>query len=193
MTVAVDDSDNDTDEHDVTAQPRGRRWVQVVLGLVVVVFAAFWIWALFFASKEAVNRIDDRAWAARAELICVDATAARLQLADLTRIDQGGPELIRRRAVIVDDATGILERMLDDVVAVVPDDEKGRAIVPLWEDEYRVYLADRRAYTEQLRASGENLAFYETAQGGIPVSERLSTFAADNDMPTCAPPIDLSR
>ena len=25
-------------------------------------FAAFWIWALFFASKEAVNRIGDRAW-----------------------------------------------------------------------------------------------------------------------------------
>ena len=38
----------------------------------VVGFVAFWMWALFFASKEAVNRIDDRAWAERAEAICAD-------------------------------------------------------------------------------------------------------------------------
>ena len=167
--------------------------MRALLTIVVIGFAAFWIWALFFASKEAVNRIDDRDWAARAEQICVDATAERLELANLTRIDQAGPELIVQRAEIVDAATAILEDMLDDVVAVPPADEKGRAIVPLWEDEYRVYLADRRAYSEELRDTGENLAFYETAEGGIPITERLSTFAGDNDMPTCAPPIDLSR
>ena len=36
--------------------------VALVLGLIC--FAAFWTWALFFASKEPVNRIGDRAWAA---------------------------------------------------------------------------------------------------------------------------------
>ena len=82
--------------------------------------------------------------------------------------------------------------MLDDVVAVEPTDPKGIEIVPLWEADYRVYIQDRYRYAEQLRASGENLPFYETAQG-IPISERIETFAGDNDMPACAPPRDLTR
>ena len=36
---------------------------RVGLTLVIAGFATFWIWALFFASKEAVNRVDDRDWA----------------------------------------------------------------------------------------------------------------------------------
>ncbi len=174
----------------------GRRsspWVRVLLTIVIAAFAAFWTWALFFASKEAVNRIDDRAWAERAEAICVSATEERLALANLTRIDQPTPELIRQRAALVEESTDILERMLDDVVAVEPTDEKGQAIVPLWEDEYRDYLGDRRRYAEQLRASGDNLPFYETAVDGLPISERIATFAGDNEMSSCAPPIDLSR
>ena len=45
-------------------------WRGVLVGLGLIGFAAFWTWALFFASKGAVNKIDDRAWAARAEAIC---------------------------------------------------------------------------------------------------------------------------
>ncbi|MDJ0767481.1 MAG: hypothetical protein QNJ12_01765 [Ilumatobacter sp.] len=174
------------------AQPASRKLVRAFLTVVVVVFAVFWIWALFFASKEAVNKIDDRAWAARAETICTGANEERLELADFRRIDDGGPELIRERATIVDRSTDILERMLNEVVAIEPADQKGQGIVPLWEDDYRTYLQDRRNYADDLRETGENLAFYETAVG-IPVSERLETFAGDNEMPACAPPRDLSR
>lgn len=175
------------------AEHRPNPWKRAALVLGAIVFFSFWIWALFFASKEAVNRIDDRAWAARADAICLAAAEQRLELADLTRIDTAGPELIRRRADIVDQATDIVEQMLDDVVAVLPTDEKGKAIVPQWEAEYRIYIGDRRAYAEQLRESGENLPFYETAEDKLPISERLATFAGDNDMSTCAPPIDLTR
>ena len=101
--------------------------------------------------------------------------------------------LIRERADIVDRATDIVERMLDDVVAVPPADAKGLAIVPQWEDEYRAYLESRRTYADQLRETGENLAFYEPGADGIPISERLETFAGDNEMPSCAPPRDLSQ
>ena len=157
-------------------------------------FAAFWIWALFFASKEAFNRVNDRAWAERAEDICVRATEDRVALADLTRVEQATPELIARRAELVDESTDILDRMLDDVVAVEPSDEKGRNIVPMWEDDYRTYLQDRRNYADRLRASGgEYLPFTETPIEGIPISERIATFAAENEMSACAPPIDLSR
>ena len=162
------------------------------MGTLIVLFAVFWTWALFFASKEALNRIDDRAWAERAEGICRSADEQRLQLADFRLIEDGGPELIRERAEIVERSTDILVRMLDDVVAVRPNDPKGREIVPLWEADYRTYIQDRYRYAEQLRESGENLAFYETADG-IPISERIETFAGDNEMPACAPPRDLTR
>ena len=174
------------------------RWtVRVVLVVVVAGFVAFWTWALFFASKEAVNKIDDRAWAARAERICAEANEARLALSDYRSIvdadDAEIAALVRERADIVDRATDIVERMLDDVVAVEPTDEKGRSIVPQWEAEYRSYIDGRRTYADDLRATGENLAFYEPGADGIPISERLETFAGDNEMPSCAPPRDLSR
>ena len=176
----------------VTDQRAPSKLVRLVLAVVVISFAAFWTWALFFASKEAVNRIDDRAWAERAEQICQAATEERLELADFRVISEGDADLISERAAIVVRSTDVLRAMLDDVVAVAPTDPKGSEIVPLWEAEYRIYLDDRYRYADQLRESGENQPFYETAKG-IPISERLETFAGDNDMPSCAPPRDLTR
>lgn len=166
--------------------------IRVALVVGATLFVAFWTWALFFASKEAVNRINDRAWADRGEAICLAATEERLLLADFRTIVDAGPELIRERADIVDNATDILEAMLNDLVAVTPTDQKGIEIVPLWETDYRIHLQDRRNFSNQLRESGENLPFYETADG-IPLSERIETFAVDNEMPSCAPPRDLTR
>jgi hypothetical protein len=103
------------------------------------------------------------------------------------------PALVRERAGIVDKATDILEAMLDSIVDPLPTDTKGRDLVPQWEADYRTYLADRRTFAAELRASGINSAFYETQASGIPISERLETFAGDNRMPSCAPPRDLTR
>jgi hypothetical protein len=175
-----------------TTPPRPANWRRYGLLALLLAFAAFWTWALFFASKEAVNKIGDHEWAARAERICAAATVEREALADFTRIDQPTPELIAGRADIVDAATDIIERMLDDVVAVPPTDPKGAGIVPDWEADYRTYISDRRAYADELRTSSANLPFYETAAGTIPVSEKVATFAGDNEMPSCAPPRDLS-
>lgn len=173
--------------------PAGKMLVRVLLTILVAGFAAFWIWALFFASKESVNRIDDRAWAARGEQICLEATEERLELTDLRTIVDGGPELIRERAGILDEATDVLDRMVDDLVAVTPTDLKGQQIVPQWEADYRTYIQDRRNYADELRRTGENEPFYETEVDAIPISERIATFAVDNEMPSCAPPYDLTR
>ena len=162
----------------------------LVLG-VILVFAAFWTWALFFASKEAVNRIDDRAWAERAEARCEVADEARLALADSRRVDPDDRAMLAERGDLVDRSTDVLEDMLDDVVAVAPTDAKGAAIVPDWEADWRTYLEDRRRYADALRA-GDNGPFRETEVDGIPISERIATFAGDNEMPSCAPPRDLS-
>jgi hypothetical protein len=164
---------------------------RVVLGVVVAAFAAFWIWAIFFASKEAVNRFGDREWAARAQEICLAADADREALADYREVDEDDPAMLVERGNLLDRVTDVVERMLDDVVAVEPDDDKGRAIVPLWEADYRTYLGDRRRFADELRA-GRNEPFRETALDGIPISEKLETFAGDNEMPACAPPHDLA-
>ena len=68
----------------------------------VVLLIGFWIWALFFASKEAVNKIGDEAWAARAETICADT---RVQLRALDAEASGD---LGVRAGLVDTSTGLL-------------------------------------------------------------------------------------
>lgn len=144
-------------------------------------FVVFWTWALFFASKEAVNRIGDEAWAARAEEICADYELALRELDALA-----DPDLDVRAGLVVR-STDLLGEMLDELVAVEPTDDKGRAIVPAWEADYRTLLDDRYAYAARLRA-GEDVAFSETAVDGVPITERIETFAGDNRMPSCAPP-----
>ena len=152
---------------------------------------AMWIYALFFASKESVNRIGDRTWQKQAESICASADRERADLADLRRVDEAGPNALAERAVIVDKATDTLERAIDKIAALPVADDKGSAIVPLWIADYRTYIADRRAYADDLRA-GINKPFAETQAEGIPISEKVSTFAADNLMTSCVAPIDLS-
>ncbi len=151
----------------------------IIIG--VAAFVAFWTWALFFASKTAVNKIEDRAWAERAEAICVDYD---LQLQALEA--KASPDL-QVRADLVVESTDLLSAMLDEVMAVTPTDDKGQAIVPAWEADYRTLLQDRYRYAERLRA-GENVAFTETAVKGVPITERIETFAADNEMASCGPP-----
>lgn len=167
--------------------------LRVLGGLGAVCFAAFWVWALFFASKQPINQIGDTVWAERAQQICAAAEEDRLALADFREMQDASAELVRERAEIVDRATDVIEEMLDDVVAVTPDDAKGRALVPQWEAEYRTYIGDRRAFADGLRQTGENDPFYESQVEGLPISERLETFAGDNRMPSCAPPRDLTR
>jgi hypothetical protein len=169
--------------------PRPSRWRYPILVLIVA-FAAFWIWALFFASKESINGIGEDDWTDRAQAICEAAEAERQDLADYREVDDRNAAMLTERAAIVDRATDILERMLDDVVAVQPTGDKGADIVPLWEADYRAYLDDRRTFSDELRA-GRNEPFLETVVDSIPISDKIARFAVDNHMAACTPPTDL--
>ena len=147
----------------------------------LALFVSFWTWALFFASKEAVNKIEDRDWAARAEAICAPVKA---ELRALER--QASPDL-GVRADLVDQSTDILARMIDSIDAIPPTDPKGRAIVPAWIADYRTLLQDRYDYADQLRR-GVDGPFTEAARNGVPITEPLETFAGDNEMKSCSPP-----
>lgn len=64
--------------------------VTSTLALVFALIGAMWIYALFFASKEVVNEINDRAWTERAEIICKAAATERIALADFRPITDAG-------------------------------------------------------------------------------------------------------
>ena len=161
------------------------------LVVLLTLIGAMWVFALFFASKEVVNEIADRAWTERAEIICKEAATERIALADFRPLTDAGADALLERAQIVDLATDTLDDMLIKLEATKPTDAKGQAIIPLWISDYRKYIIDRRAYAEQLRL-GTNVPFGESIVMGIPLSEKLSTFAADNYMKSCKPPMDLS-
>lgn len=147
----------------------------------IVSLIAFWVWALFFASRQSINRIDDGAWTARAETICASYRD------QFDALDARASADIAVRAELVEESTDLYSKMLDEVVAVAPTDDKGKAIVPDWESDYRILLQDRYNYAEQLRA-GENVPFSETPVEGVPITERIERFALDNSMESCAPP-----
>jgi len=161
------------------------------LVVLLTLIGAMWVYALFFASKEVVNEIADRAWTERAEIICKEAATERIALADFRPLTDAGTDALLERAKIVDLATDTLDRMLLKLEATKPTDPKGQAIIPLWIGDYRKYIGDRRVYADQLRL-GSNVPFGESIVMGIPLSEKLSTFAADNFMKSCKPTMDLS-
>lgn len=171
--------------------PPPRRWVRWVLVLVCLPIVAMWVYGYVFATKQAAVHLDDRAWTERAEDICATANAERDLLFDSRKISDAGPDALQERADIVDQATQIIERMIDDIVAVQPSGETDRALVAQWEEYYRTLIQDRWDYTAGLRA-GEPNRFDETVVDNQPISGFLDDFAKPNFMPSCVSPRDLS-
>ena len=165
-------------------------WRYVILA-VVIGLAAFWIWALFFASKESINGIGEDDWSDRAQAICEAADAEREDLADFRRVDAGDQAMLAERAGIVDQATGH-PRTDARRRRRRPTDRAPR--VPSWSPCGRPTTAPTSttagAFSDGLRA-GRADAFAETVVDGIPISAKIARFARDNFMPACAPPSDL--
>ena len=162
----------------------------MLLALLCATLLVFWAYAIFFYSPDKQNVIGDKEWSKWAQEKCLVAQKERNELADYTRIDND-PEVLAKRAGLVERATDGLEAMIDTLDSRTPVDAKGAAIVPDWIADYRTYIGDRRDYIEELR-SGKNVVFAETAVEGVPISERLTTFADDNLMNACAPPTDVA-
>lgn len=144
-------------------------------------FVAFWFWALFLIDKTAVNKFEDRAWAENAEEVCAPVKQA------VRRLDLESTADLEGRADLVVRSTDMFAAMLDELESDLPDDPKGAAIVPDWIADWRTLLQNRYDYADELRA-GNEVPFTETAVQGVPITERLETFAGDNEMDSCAPP-----
>jgi hypothetical protein len=164
---------------------------RAVIAVAISLIFAMWVYALFFASKEVANEIADQEWTKRAELICKEAAKERIELADFRPLNEAGANALEERATLVDLATDTLDRMIEQLERTSPTDPKGQELIPLWMSDYKTYIADRRAYADELRL-GINVPFGESILMGIPLSEKIATFAADNAMASCKPPMDLS-
>jgi hypothetical protein len=163
---------------------------RVFLTVVCLLIAGMWVYAFGFAPRESINRVRDHAWAARQEAVCKSTNQARSALAELTKLNPKDTAQLAHKAELIDKATDQLDAMLEKIREDKPTDAKGQAIVPAWLADYEIYIKDRRDYAQLLR-SGKNGIFTESMSEGIPITEKLGTFARDNHMDSCVPPLDL--
>jgi hypothetical protein len=172
--------------------PRRNRWLRWLIIVVCTLIAAMWAYAFLWAPSKGVYRVDDSHWRSEAQVICQAATAQRLKLVDT---DQGfiahpTHEQMIQHADLVDSATDILEKMLDDVVAVPVPTVRDQELIATFEKYYRVIISDRRDYTAKLRKF-ELAPYEETSVDGGPVTNVVTDFTSGNNIKACVPPGEL--
>ncbi|WP_419929278.1 hypothetical protein [Candidatus Poriferisocius sp.] len=165
----------------------GRR-LGLTIGIsAIVLFAVFWIGAtIWFFGNENPDRLDDREWVAEAEARCAETRD------ELDRLPQAREAAnMVDRAEQIDAATAVLAEMTADLAASAPGGDDGE-LVALWLESWRVYLGDRLAHADALRA-GEDRQFRVTVDPdrGDGVDALLDAFAGRNRMPSCGDPLDI--
>ena len=176
-----------------TTTRRRVRPATVAIGVIIVGFAAMWIYAWFFAPRGNVDRFPDRAWADAAERVCA-VTAERRRGA------ARGLDVRRHRAEGRGPApAGRGDRRGRPSCSAArsrrcgrtePADDKSREGVALWLADWDGYLQSRRDQADRLR-QGEDRPFVVHEQGGAPVTLRMDAFAKTNGMPSCIVPDDI--
>jgi hypothetical protein len=177
----------------------GRTWVKVMLGVLCALMAAMWIYYFVtyvrHGDDPGVYQLEDKNWSATAGPICRAAQDQRAQLKDTAEgyIENPTLEQMIQRADVVDEATDIIEQMLDDIVAIPVATDRDRELLRIFEENYRIIFDDRRRYTASLR-NGELVSYTETVVAGGPVTNVVADFTAGvkgNEVPDCTPPGEL--
>jgi hypothetical protein len=175
------------------ARPKRRvRVATITIGVVIAGFAVMWIYAWFFAPRGNVDRFDDPAWTAAAEKLCATTRDKVLALPAASTFADIEPraEALRQRAVVLDQATALMQAQYDGLRANEPTDEQAREGVDLWLGDWEGYLESRRVQADRLRR-GEDKPFTVPEEGGAPVTLRMDAFAKTNGMPSCVVPDDV--
>ena len=169
-----------------------KKFTRVLLTAICGLIAGMWVYAYGFAPRESFNKIYDTAWQARSQAHCKKAENIRFSFEDLTPMRADDPLALKAKAKVVKAATDALENAINSIAADIPSDAKGQELVPAWIADYRLYISDRRAFEAALQTATTRPFFAESEIEGVPVSERISKFARENDMKTCQAPYDLS-
>lgn len=163
----------------------GRRLGLTIGIAVLVLFAVFWIGAtIWFFGDENPDRLEDREWVADAEARCAEARD------ELDRLPQARNAVdMADRADQIEASTAVLAEMTDDLAESAPEGDDGE-LVGLWLESWEVYLGDRLAHADALRA-GEDRQFRVSVDRGEGVDALLDAFADRNRMPSCGDPLDI--
>ena len=167
--------------------PRRRSPLRTVIIVAVALLVAMWVYVLVLAIRgreDPPDRLEDRTFPAAAQARCDEALYAVDALPKAAETSSAA-----ERADVIDQANAIFAEMLDDLEAMAPAGEEGE-IVAAWLADWRAYLKDRAEFAERLRED-PTAQLLVTARLGEQVTEYMDVFAADNDMPACATPIDV--
>ncbi|MGK2949689.1 MAG: hypothetical protein ACSLFP_14045 [Acidimicrobiales bacterium] len=174
--------------HPTDAAPRASRLGRAVLTVVVVAMVAMWGYVLYLAfgpgRQPPPDRLDDATFALAAEDVC---DAALADVADLPRAIEA--DTAADRSAIVTEANVRFDEMLDDLARLRPSGEDGE-LVGRWLDDWGTYIGDRQRYADNLLVDPD-ARLLVTARDRDQITEYIDAFAADNDMPACATPIDV--
>jgi len=179
-----------------TAPPsRSKLAVKILLVVLCLGVAAMWVYYFFGASDQGVYQLQDTTWRVKADVVCTAAQNQRRSLADTTGgyIAHPTKEQMAQRADIVDQATDILDKMLNDIVAIPVATDRDRLLLSSFDEKYKMIIADRRRYAASLRA-GKLVPYTETLLGGGPITNVVEDFTAGvkgNNIPSCSPPNEL--
>ena len=172
----------------------GHRWGPGRLAVVAVVVAlvSMWGYVLFLAfgpgRQPPVDRLDDPAFAQAAEERC----AAAVDQVDELPVASAS-HTAEERAEVLDRADAVYRSMLDDLddmVHLAPaGDQRRRA--EEWLADWRVYLGDREAYADALRADPDARLLVSSKPGEArQITGWIDEFAKANRAPSCVSPVD---
>lgn len=164
-----------------------RQWVRLVLAAVVLALIVMWIYAFFFAPRDGVNPVRDKEWTKAADALCTQASADLTPLVFKTRIEGTNKAADLPRFVAnLDQGYAIISKMLDGLEALPRTSDKAKALIPQWLADYRMFQGNLHDWIEELR-DGKIVEFgVGVTDTGIPVNERINTFAAENHIESCS-------
>ena len=172
----------------------GHRWGPGRLAIVAVVVAlvSMWGYVLFLAfgpgRQPPVDRLDDPAFAQAAEERC----AAAVDQVDELPVASAS-HTAEERAEVLDQADAVYRSMLDDLddmVDLAPAGDQRRRVRE-WLADWRVYLRDREAYADALRADPDARLLVSSKPGeGRQITGWIDEFAKANRAPSCVSPVD---
>lgn len=166
---------------------KNRTWLKILLTAVCLGIAAMWVYAFGFAPRDGVNPVKDPAWTEGAEAVC-SATSKQLnQLVFKVEITEANKDTdLPKYVENLDKGYVLVAKMVDDLDALPRSTEKAQRIVPRWIADYRVFVDDLRLWIDELRAGRITKFAVSVTDTGVPVEERINTFAVENRIRICS-------
>lgn len=160
---------------------------RVLTVMTVLALVGFWIWILAGGPERAnPDRVDDRVVVAKVDGLCKSAERAIDKLP--AAHDSSSPIA---RAAVVDQASGIVQQMVDGIEADAPRAGADGVRFRGWIRDWRTYIRDRRDYARRLRGNPRSQFLLDTNKAGDSVDRVITNFADINDIPACDAPGDV--